>query len=205
MIFLNINCFSQTKIENTNPKGKLFFGVELGGGIVKSESTDISFQGGFLVEYYISNHWSISSKIKYFQTGVSFHQEGTSGLFGINERFGTFKGENIAIPLNIKWEFNVFQNLSGNLKIGMAYNNELKGTYSNYSDNIDTKLYKSKYFGSVFGLGINYFLSNKSALYLDFEIFGGTKKGVEARFFSSGDIYNSSALISIGYKYSFSK
>tara|TARA_B110000114_G_C14989996_1_gene356164 strand:- start:265 stop:870 length:606 start_codon:yes stop_codon:yes gene_type:complete len=201
-----MNCFSQTRIENIHPKGKIFFGGELGGAIVKLENTDISFQGGFLVEYYISNHWSISSKIKYFQTGVSFYQEGTSGLFGINERFGTFKGENIAVPLNIKWEFNILQNLSGNLKIGIAYNKELKGDYTNYSNNIDTKLFKSEYFGSVFGLGINYFLSNKSALYLDFEVLGGTKKGVKSRgLFNDEDIYNSSALVSIGYKYSFSK
>ncbi len=202
----NIN--SQTN-EIINPNKKWYFGAEVGTSIINLEKNDFSIQGGLLAEYYFSKKWSVSTKLKYFETGVSFSQEGSSGFFGTSSRFGTFKGKSIAIPLNVKWEFKIYRNLKANLKIGGVYNKELESNYYNYSSNLDFNTYKTEYFGSVFGLGFNYFMSNNSTVYIDLEIFGGTKKGTESTgislYGSSGIIYNSSTQISFGYKYSFKK
>jgi hypothetical protein len=58
------NFFSQTK-SIINPKGKWYFGVEIGNNDVSSlmESNSKSylpFQAGIGVEYYFSRHWSLS-------------------------------------------------------------------------------------------------------------------------------------------------
>ena len=72
------------------------FGVELGSNTITSHNivkNKTSMQGGFVVEYYIGNHWSLIGKIKYFETGVSFFKQGTGGLFSSSETKAlTFKG-----------------------------------------------------------------------------------------------------------------
>lgn len=197
---------SQTS-EIVNPKGKWFFGVEMGTNKINSFSngeSKTSFQGGILTEYYFARHWSLSGRVKYFETGVSFNQSNSS-LFGVpltDASSGTFKGNVIAIPINIKWEFRIYKNLGANLKLGYAYNLETKSVYSNYSNNLSTDY--PKQYGSVnSGIGLNYFINNKTALYLDVErYYGGTKGNAETILGkTSYEVENS--LLSFGVKYSF--
>jgi hypothetical protein len=111
LIIIGLSLFSCKVVSQTNeivnPKGKWFFGVEMGTNKINffsSGKTKTFFQGGFLTEYYFARHWSVSGKIKYFETGVSFNQL-NSGLFGIPLTYGgsgTFKGNVIAIPIDIK-------------------------------------------------------------------------------------------------------
>jgi hypothetical protein len=103
---------SQNK-EIFDPKGKWFFGVEVGTNEITSLNLgedNLSFQGGILAEYYFSKNWSISGRIKYFETGISYFNPGSnSGSGGIidigwgtHAKYGKFNGNIIAIPLNVK-------------------------------------------------------------------------------------------------------
>ncbi|MCL9771056.1 hypothetical protein NAT47_11580 [Flavobacterium sp. HXWNR69] len=46
-----------------------------------------------MAEYYMGNHWSLTGKIKYFETGVSFFKAGTNGTYlGSETKALIFKG-----------------------------------------------------------------------------------------------------------------
>lgn len=197
---------SQTN-EIVNPKGKWFFGVEMGTNKINSFSsgeTKTSFQGGILTEYYFARHWSVSARIKYFETGVSFFQ---SSSYFYSEPFldlysGTFKGAVIATPFVIKWEFRIYKNLGANLKLGYALNIETKSTYSNYSSNLSTDFPK-QYGSTNAGVGLNYFINNKMAVYLDIERYEGSNKGHSEGFFGKSSYKVENVLMNFGIKYSF--
>jgi len=198
---------SQTN-DFVNPKGKWFFGVEMGTNKINSFSsgeTKTSFQGGILTEYYFARHWSVSGRIKYFETGVSFFQSGFyDGWFGLSEDLysGTFKGAVIAIPVAIKWEFRIYKNLGANLKLGYALNIETKSTYSNYSSNLSTDF--PKQYGSFnAGVGLNYFINNKMAVYFDIERYLGSTKGQTVGFLGKSSYEVENVLMNFGIKYSF--
>jgi len=191
--------------ETISLNNKWFFGVEIGGNHIASFDLDESknsIQVGLLAEYYFTRKWSLTSKIKYYKTGVSFHQSGSSGLFGSNTHSGTFKGSVISIPVFAKWEFRVYRELKGNFKLGYAFNKEIKSQYSNYSNNLNTEDYSSQYGGLVVSYGFNY-LNAESAIYLDFEGYSGAEKGRTSSLVSNGKIVTTNYLISLGYKYSF--
>ncbi|MCK0180610.1 porin family protein [Flavobacteriaceae bacterium S0862] len=197
---------SQTN-EIVNPKGKWFFGVEMGTNKINSfysGETKTSFQGGILTEYYFARHWSMSARIKYFETGVSFNQPNSS-LFGIpltDAGSGTFKGNVIAIPIDIKWEFRIYKNLGANLKLGYALNMETKNTYSNYSSNLSTDY--PKQYGSVnAGVGLNYFINKKMAVYIDVEKYNGSNKGHTESILGKSSYEVENVLMNLGIKYSF--
>ncbi|MBC3757229.1 outer membrane beta-barrel protein [Hyunsoonleella sp. SJ7] len=197
---------SQTK-EIVNPKGKWFFGVELGTNKINSSpqgESKTAFQGGFLAEYYFAKHWSLSGKIKYFETGVSFFQSGSSGLFGPGTDLysGTFEGAVIAIPFSLKWEFRIYKNLGANLKMGYALNIETKSTYRNYSSNLSTD-YTKQYGSLTPGVGLNYFINKKTALYFDVESFSGSNKGHAVNSFGRIGYNLKNVLMSFGIKHSF--
>jgi len=204
-LFAEIN--AQTT-EIVNPSGKWFFGAEIGLNNISSyelNKPSNSFQGGLLSEYYFARHWSVSTKLKYFKTGVAFNQVWS-------KKSGDFKGKVIAIPIHIKWEFRIYKNIGGSLKAGLAYNKEIESVYLNYTGS--SEVYKNEYFGSVMGAGINYFITNKSAIYIEIESWQGTQKGkidtsgpLISFYNSSNDgiVYTHNTLLSIGYKYHFSK
>ena len=198
---------SQTN-EIVNPKGKWFFGVEMGTNKINSFSsgeTKTSFQVGFLTEYYFARHWSLSGKIKHFETGVSFFQSSSDGgLFGLSRDLysGTFKGAVIAIPFAIKWEFRIYKNLGANLKLGYALNIETKSTYTNYSSNISTD-YPKQYGSANSGVGLNYFINKKTSVYFDIESYIGSTKGFVENIFGKTSYEGKNALMSFGIKYSF--
>ncbi len=203
LLFLQL-AYSQNK-EIINPKGKWFFGVEIGSNEITSYTlgeNKQSFQGGFLAEYYFAKHWSLSGRIKYFETGVSFYQPKTEGLFGQSERYGNFKGKVFSLPINLKWEFEIYQNFKGNLKVGASYNIETKSEYGNYSQNQNIEFPKN-YFGFNSGIGLSYFINKKTAFFIDLEIHVGSSKGKTANFVDVSNVNTQNTHLNFGYKYSF--
>ena len=71
---------------NIDPSGKFYFGAE----IVSNKITSLeienksSITAGLLAEYYFARHWSLSSGLKYYDTGVSYYKPAYSvgGGFG---------------------------------------------------------------------------------------------------------------------------
>ncbi|WP_134397050.1 outer membrane beta-barrel protein [Flavobacterium psychrophilum] len=193
----NITLAQKTK-EIIKPKGNLYLGVEIGTNTITSFSnnkTNKSFQEGLLIEYYFAKQWSALARVKYFETGVSFVN---------NDNFGEFNGSVISIPIDIKWEFRIYKNLKSNLKIGGAYNFETKANYI-FSTNLETNNSKS-FVNFNTGIGLNYFLSKKTTIYIDFETykFGGYK-GNSQSFILSKNYYTENNLINIGIKYNLKK
>ena len=191
-----------------NPKGNWYFGAEIGTNKISSFSLgepNTSFQGGVLAEYYFARHWSLSARIKYFETGVSFYDKGadrTNGYFfsfeGRPSSSGIFKGAVIAIPLNIKWEYRIAKNFSGNFKGGLALTTETQNDYSKYSSNLNPSDYQSSYQSLNLGYGFNYFINKKIAIYIDFEYYHGEyPKG-------NGHVPTNN-LTNFGIKYNFKK
>lgn len=194
-----------------DPKGKWYFGAETGANIIKDfsvDKTEVSLQGGFLAEYYFAKQWSLSGKIKYFKTGLAFYSPDThSGSWfdlGHDEFYGTFRGAVISIPVYVKWEFRVYQNLKANLKAGVAYNFETQSTYD-YSANLEPN-YPTSYPTAISGLGLNYFLNEKLAVYIDYEVYlNGPKKGDMQTIIFDNGYRTKNMLVNLGVKYNFKK
>ena len=202
--------------EIINPKGKWYFGAEIGQNTINSFTLgepNQRLQGGVLAEYYFARHWSLSGKIKYFETGVSYFKpeivSSGGGWFNIFDNYsrpslsGSFQGQQLAIPINIKWEFRVRKNFGGNLKIGYVqiFETSSKSIYKSNSNhvNFDNDII---YGGINIGYGLNYFLNDHYALYLDIENYsGGDAKG----FTDAGSFYTKNSLLSLGVKYNFKK
>lgn len=209
-VWFSNSIFSQTK-ENVNPKGNWFFGAEIGTNKINSfeiEPSKTSFQIGFISEYYFARHWSLSGRIKYFNTGVSFYKPSThSGSWldlGSDESFGSFNGTVIAFPIDIKWEFRIFKNLGGSLKLGSAYTIETYRNYGNYSSNINTN-FPQQYGSFNVGWGLNYFINKKVAVYLDVENYSGASKGHSDGLFGGKSYNTQNQLVNFGIKYNFKK
>jgi hypothetical protein len=200
--------YSQNK-EIINPKEKWFFGVEIGSNEITSYTlgeNNQSFQGGLLAEYYFAKNWSLSAKVKYFETGVSFYEPAVpySGgsffnLFGSTggspEYTGRFEGAVIAIPISIKWGFRIRKNLRGNLALGYVYNLETKAKYC-----INPSLGSENYHSLMAGYGITYFVNENLAFYIDVESQTGTTK-----FSFKNSYYVKNNLLSFGVKFNFNK
>ncbi|WP_445453256.1 outer membrane beta-barrel protein [Flavobacterium sp. 25HG05S-40] len=191
-----------------NVKGKWFFGGELGKNTIRSyefgESAN-SFQAGLLAEYYFSKQWSVVGRIKYFKIGASF--SGDDFIIFPNKavyNFGRFNGESLSIPVTLKWEFKIYKNFRGYLKIGSGISIETRSEYRDYAPEI-TDNFKSYYLNFNLGYGITYFLNKNNALYLDTEIFAGGSKGKQDGLYIFGDgskvLVNE--MINLGYKHNF--
>ncbi len=194
-----------------DPKGKWYFGAEAGANVIRDYSldkTEVSLQGGILAEYYFAKQWSLSAKIKYFKTGLEFYSPDThtGGMIdlGHDEFYGTFRGNVISIPVYLKWEFRVYKNLKANLKAGVAYNFETQSTY-NYSSNLKTN-YPTSYPTAISGLGLNYFVDEKLAVYLDYEVYlrGPKKADTQSLIFDDG-YRTKNMFVNFGVKYNFKK
>lgn len=171
-----------------------YFGVEIGvNDIISFQdiSNTKSAQIGVLAEYYLSNNWSVTGRIKYFKTGLSFK----------DNRY-KFNGKVIAVPINLKWEFNFIKNLRANLSLGLAFNQELEKKYS-YPEGKNTD-FSSFYTNSNIGIGFNYVVSKRIGIYTNVEIyyFGNDKEGVEGKYFifphSTNNVH-----YNLGVKYNF--
>ena len=194
-----------------NPKGKWYFGAETGANIIQKYSLNrknVSIQGGLVAEYYFAKQWSLMGRIKYFKTGLEFYSPDThSGSWfdlGHDEFYGNFRGAVVSIPVNLKWEFRLFRNLKANLKGGIAYNFETQSTY-NYSANLETN-YPTSYPTVNTGIGLNYFVDEKLAVYFDYEIHTrAAKKGSTQSFIFDDGYRPKNELVNVGVKYNFRK
>lgn len=194
LLLSSIKGFSQLNL-SVNPENNWFFGAEIGTNAITTIHPDhkIYLQGGLLAEYYFAKNWSLSGRIKYFKTGITDQLE-------VGER--KFEGEVISIPFNITWYYRFVNNFTGNFKIGVAYNQEVKSEYS-YPENERTDY--SKFYGNFNpGFGLNYFVSPKTAIYINYEVFvlGSDKKERGLFDFLSNSANNN--LFNIGIKHSFS-
>ncbi len=191
-----------------NPKGKWFFGAEIGSNRIRNytiKEDEVSFQGGFLAEYYFKKNWSLSSKLKYLKTGVSFYQPeficGGMGFFSCTSReeySGTFRANTIVIPLFIKWEFRILKNFKGHLKYGISFNHDTESQYTNYTSNVSTD-YPKTFFSQASGLGFNYFINNNASIHIDIEGYLGQNRAKEYR----ATTKNINHIVNIGYKFNF--
>lgn len=157
-LVLSQSCFSQREL-----KKEWFFGAEIGNNNIASFNLNErknSIQAGLMAEYFFANKWSLSGRIKYFKTGLSYSSSSS---------FGQFDGAVISIPLNIKYHYNIDKNLTANLKLGFALNQEVKSEYNYFPD---TSTNYSKFYGTFNpGMGVNCFISSRTAIYLDLEAY----------------------------------
>ncbi|WP_124639251.1 MULTISPECIES: outer membrane beta-barrel protein [Amniculibacterium] len=184
---------SQTN-EIINPKGKWFFGGEMGLNAIISvhPSRMTSFQAGLLAEYYFAKNWSVNGRIKYFETGV-IHEN--------NSTHGQFEGAVLSLPLNLIWKYRIIKNFSGNFKLGFALNQEIKSNYD-YPSNEKTDY--SKFYGSFNpGLGFNYFISDKTAVFMNYEVFILGNNRTENNMLKLTPNSPNNSLFNIGIKHDF--
>jgi hypothetical protein len=200
LIIVVLSLLSNKIISQTNgitsPKGKWFFGAELGLNTITSIQPNHknSIQGGILAEYYFAKHWTFSGRLKYFETGVSYKYNSTNAIF---------EGAVISIPLNINWEYRISNNFRGNLKVGVALNQEI---ISNYYYPASTSTNYSTFYGTFNpGIGFNYFLSKNTAIYINYEVYVlGNERGNMDWFHIFPHSPNNN-LFNIGIKHNFQK
>ena len=213
VLFLLIFSFekAQEKKARVNPEHRLYFGAETRINKIKSYGNDYqnSLYGGILTEYYFAKQFSVSGRLRFYKTGVSFFYpeiRTTSWVYTSNsdEVSGTFNGEVISVPVDFKWEFRLLGNLRANIKVGYALNFETKSEYVNYTPNVSTDF--SKVYGSFgYGAGLNFFISEKHAVFFNFENFKGASRAdtsIGIGFLSDGKKYIKNDLFSLGYKFS---
>lgn len=206
--FLIIGIFLTFSLGFSQNKNEWFFGAEIGKNTITSYNlgeANNSFQGGIITEYYFTKHWSFVGRLKYFKTGVSFFRNGTSGSFlGSDTKALVFNGAVLSIPVNVKWNYKIFSKLTGNLKVGFAYNLETKSDYL-VAYNIDTNNPKS--FGNFnTGLGFEYCLNSKTILYIDCETYQlGSYKGNNSGLIITTNYYTTNNQLNIGVKHNFKR
>lgn len=180
---------------SVNVKGMWYFGIELGTNSIPSFTKNEkkhSVEGGLTAEYYFAKQWSAQARIKYFETGVSFRND---------ESYGIFEGSVVSVPLDVKWEFPIHKNFRGNLKLGAAYNYETQNDY-NFPSEMKTD-YSRSFFSMNSGLGLSYFLSSRMAVYMDLESFRlGGYKGTGSLYLGD-NYYTDNNHINLGVKYNF--
>ena len=182
---------------------KWYFGLEMGFTKIDSYSHNeptTSFQGGLFSEYYFSEKFSFTARLKYFKIGES--HGGATILPILSENYHRFDGEVISLPINIKFEYKIFKNFRGNVKMGVVFNQEI---LSKYYYPIDKKTNYSTFFIDYnVGFGFSYFLNADTALFIDFETKGLGKDRDDSPTFILPHSTNNS-FINIGLKYSFKK
>ncbi|MEI7509489.1 MAG: outer membrane beta-barrel protein [Flavobacterium sp.] len=214
LLFLSVCAFSQTKAKLINPKGKWYFGAEIGLNAITSfdyneGNTSISIGG--ISEYYFDKHWSVQARIKYMKTGVSFiNQPENSWNFGwikttqgVSDSpvYNRFDGQAFVIPIDLKWEFRIKKNWHGSIKTGPSLTMETKSDYA-YA-NVDYSTFAKTFVTMNFGYGLNYYITKKYCLGLDFEYyFLGDSKGSTYGFLWNKAHYATNSLYNIQLKYS---
>ena len=188
-----------------NPDGKWYFGAELGANDIRSYSYVVgktSLQGGLSAEYYTGRHWSLSLRVKYFDTGISYLKYDNYLINSDGNRIQRFDGSVICYPLNVKWEFRIMKNLCGFLKTGIAYNQEVRRNYDFGEDRTD---YRQTYYNYNNGMGFTYFISEHMAASIEVENYqlGGNKGNDGWLFVPVANMNNT--LYNMGFKYHFNE
>lgn len=195
--------YAQTQTDDS-PKGKFFFGVEMGTNNPASlrKSHTVNFQGGLLAEYYIAKHWIVNARLKYFQTALDFDMPRPSNGPLLIATYNRFDGAVISMPVNIKWEFRIFKGLHANLKLGAALNYEVKSDYS-YDADLSTD-YPRLFASLNYGLGFSYHISPRLHIFLNVEDYrgAGAKHPKQVALFDNENHINNSQL-NLGVQYHF--
>lgn len=149
--------------QNTTSNSKFLLGAEVGLNISQSDylnySQKMTLQGGVLGEYIFDKNFSLMGKIRYYESEVKFYSSekiGETWFGGKYNRFDNeYNGKIISIPIVLNYNFKIYKNFSGSLKIGPSFNTEI---YSNYNYE-DTRIAQdnSKFFvGLNWGGNLNY-------------------------------------------------
>jgi hypothetical protein len=215
LVLVSTCAFSQKNTKLINPKGRWYFGLEIGKNEITSFNNgegNISLSIGAMSEYYFDKHWSIQARMKYIKTGVSFEKKPDNDWnFGwiksnqanqdvsYNPYYNRFDGQTLVFPIDLKWEFRIHKNFRGNFKLGPAANIELKSTYQ-YA-NADYTRNKPMYVNMNFGYGVNYYISKKLAVALDYEsFFWGDSKGSTPGFLWNKTYYATNSILNLQLK-----
>ena len=201
LAFVSNKMISQTN-DIINLKGKWFFGVEIGRNYIASynfnEPTK-SFQGGLLAEYYFSKKWSVTGRLKYFKIGQS---NGVSYVNSVPDlkNYQRFDGEVLSVPLNLKWEYKISKKFTGNLKFGIALNQETVSKY--YYPNGRHTNFPTFFVDYNFGFGFSYYINDNSAVYIERELKGlGKDRDDTPTFITPNSTDNT--FLNIGIKHNF--
>lgn len=149
--------------QNTTSNSKFLLGAEVGMGISQSDylnySQKMTLQGGVLGEYIFDKNFSLMGKIRYYESEVKFSSSEIIGRTKLGYKYETFynhyNGKIISIPIVLNYNFKIYKNFSGSLKIGPTLDTEISRHYNYEDKRIDQD--NSKFFvGLTFGANLNY-------------------------------------------------
>lgn len=178
---ITLGIFSLTFGQNI-PESKFLVGAETGLNLNVSDYVNdtkkVSLQGGLITEYLLNKNFSLTGKIKYYQSDVIFTYSEIigSGMFGNHYNFITssYNGKIISIPITFNYNFKIYKNLSGSLRLGPTFNSEVSSDY-NYRTSV-SKDYSKFFVGINGGTNLNYNTENK-AYFIGFEPMFGAVRG----------------------------
>jgi len=186
LLSMLVSFFSFSQVKNN-----WLFGAEIGNNTIisyKLNEPKNSLQGGVLAEYYFDEMFSVSARVKYFKTGVSFSN-------GYNPTIGHFDGSVVSIPINANANFNFGTKFYPSIKLGLAWNNEIESNYTY------TNTYSKTFISLNMGLGFNYKITKNLIIYSNLEgFFFGGFKGSSDRFIFKKNYYTQNAIINFGLK-----
>lgn len=182
--------------DSRNPKKKWFFGAEVGLNTIISNNPNPtnSIQGGLLAEYYFAKHWAVMGRIKYLETGVSNRNDAAKGVF---------EGAIISVPLNIIWDYTISKKVRGNVKLGIAFNQEIKSNYY-YPANQSTN-YSTFYASFNPGIGFSYLISTKTIVFMNYEVYVLGNDRDDSDWFQKVPNSPNNSIVNVGIKHNFKK
>ena len=195
LLFIIISNFVYSQDnEIINPTNIWYFGAELGLNTITSihPEHENSFQAGILAEFTLEDNFSLSARLKYFETGVSNKYDSKNGVF---------KGSVISLPINANWYYIIYKKFSGSAKLGLALNQEIKSEYNYFPMSQETNY--SKLYGTLnLGFGFNYNINKYAVLFINYEVFvlGNDRDKNEGGFNFTPNSPNNN-LLNLGIKY----
>lgn len=144
--------------QNNNQSEKWFLGIEVGSNPIKTSSLNYEKKAslGFFSEYYYTKNFSVTLRIKKYQSG-----------FYEYTHVKKIKSDILAMPINLKWEFTLIKNLHANVNLGLTFITEMNIEYESTIIEPPTSKEATKTLNS--GIGCTYFISNKLGIYLNYE------------------------------------
>ena len=215
IFFILIFSISDSQQEKVNPKGKYFFGIDLGlaksVGSGNNMETHQNFAPGINAEYYFTKNLSVLAEIKYYKTNLaySFSSSSSSGgwwtfdLSGSGDPYRAlfFDGEMFSIPLFVKYQFAIYRNFRMNFGLGPNFSFETKSNYIiPENPNADTSMFKKSYVNFTFREGLLYFLDEKSAIQISMEYNPGSPKGAYNGLLGRSVYRNETIIWGLGYQ-----
>ena len=190
LLFFSASYSQNTGVNNDN---KWFFGAEIGANHIISIRPEIKYsvQGGIGAEYFFSRNWSLTGRLKYFETGVSNKYNPDNGLF---------LGAVVAVPIHLKRYWRIKQCFYFDVASGFSVNREVRSNYF-YPSNEDTNFSKT-YLNVNVGLGVNYVPNKKSIVYVNVEFYNLGNDRDDADWMEIVPNAPNNAHLNIGLKYS---